>query len=136
MKAQSNTKPERFIKGRGKTQFAYNIHQTTIEDIEGETRTVYEYDYVVIAGEVTKSKVAKALQDVELEEAEDFTPEEVESIYNEAKGAIKLSKLSNLTYNKLATYIDNNVTDLASAKVYLKELSKVVLAMLKRQNMG
>jgi len=136
MRAQSDTIPERFIKSKGKTQFNYNIHQVTIEDLEGSPRTAYEYDYVEIEGKVTKAKILAALQATELEEIEDFTPEEAESTYNEAKEAINLSDISKLTFNQLDTYIDNNVTDLASAKLYLKKLSKVVLAMLKRQNWG
>ena len=35
--------------------------------------------------------------------------------------------LETLTYNQIDTYIDNNVTDLASAKKFLKKLSKIVL---------
>jgi hypothetical protein len=35
--------------------------------------------------------------------------------------------LENLTYNQIDNYIDNNITDLASAKEFLKKLSKVVL---------
>ena len=134
MKAQSDQEPERFVKGKEKTQFNYNIHQVTIEDLEGNPRTAYEYDYVEVEGKVTKPKILVALQATELEEKEDFTPDEVESIYNEAKEAINLSDIPKLTYDQLDTYIDNNITDLASAKTYLKKLSKVVLAMLKRQN--
>ena len=136
MKAQSDQEPERFIKSREKTQFNYNIHQVTIEDPEGGTRTAYEYDYLEIEGKVTKAKVLKAMQDAELEENVEFEPSEVESQYNEAKSTINLSEISSLTYNQLDTYIENNVTDLASAKIYLKKLSKVVLAMLKYQNLS
>lgn len=46
--------------------------------------------------------------------------------------AMKLRKLiDNLTYQELETYIENNVTDLASAKEFLKTLSKVTLALCK-----
>ena len=43
----------------------------------------------------------------------------------------KLTLLSNMNYNQLDTYIDNHVTDLPEAKIYLKKLSKVVLALIK-----
>lgn len=39
--------------------------------------------------------------------------------------------ITGLSYAQLDSYIDTNVTDLASAKVYLKRLSKVVLALSK-----
>lgn len=44
---------------------------------------------------------------------------------------LKLNDISNLTFDELDTYINNNVTDLASAKLFLKKLSKVVLANVK-----
>ena len=39
--------------------------------------------------------------------------------------------LDKLSYKGLDTYIENNVTDLESAKSFLKKLSKVVLAIIK-----
>jgi hypothetical protein len=110
MEAQSDTKPERFIKSRGKTQFAYNIHQVTIEDPESKIRTVFEYDYVEIENKITKAKIIKALEDAELELEEEFDPSEIESTFKEVKEAIKLSDITKLTYKELDTYIDNPVT--------------------------
>ena len=46
----------------------------------------------------------------------------------------KLQELAGWTYAELNTYIDSNVTDMASAKAYLKKLSRVVLAILKKQD--
>lgn len=48
-----------------------------------------------------------------------------------ANNEIGLSAISGMTYAQLDTYIDNNVTNLAEAKQYLKKLSKVVLAIVK-----
>ena len=48
-----------------------------------------------------------------------------------ANSEIGLSAISEMTYAQLDTYIDNNVTNLAEAKQYLKKLSKVVLAIVK-----
>lgn len=42
--------------------------------------------------------------------------------------------LESLTYNQIDIYIDNNVTDLASAKEFLKKLSKVVLYLERLRN--
>jgi len=39
--------------------------------------------------------------------------------------------LDRMTYQDVEDYIENNITDLASAKVFLKRLSKVVLALAK-----
>ena len=43
----------------------------------------------------------------------------------------KKAFLSALTYNQVDHYIDNNVTNLAEAKEYLKKLSSVVLGIIK-----
>ena len=134
MKASSDTEPERLIQSKGKTQYNFNIKEVTVENPDGSTRTAFEYDYVEIAGKVTKSKIIKALEDTKLDIDEEYEPAELETQYENAKEAIKLSNLSEMTYAQLDTYIDNNVTDLASAKTYLKKLSKVVLAILKYQN--
>lgn len=44
---------------------------------------------------------------------------------------MELNKIANFTYSEMETYVENNVTDLASSKVYLKELSRTVLGLTK-----
>ena len=39
--------------------------------------------------------------------------------------------LKDIPYSKVNTYIDNNVTSLATAKAYLKKLTKIVLYLVK-----
>jgi len=46
--------------------------------------------------------------------------------------AYKLSALYGLTQQQLETYIENNVTNLAEAKAFLKKLSAVVLWLVKQ----
>jgi len=134
MKSQSNTIPERIIQGKGKGHFNFNIHQIEIEDHDGTPRTVYEYDYVVIEGKLTKSKIIKALEDTKLDIDEEYDPANIETEYTEAKEALGLSDIASMTYAELDTYINNHVTTLAEAKAYLKKLSRVVLAILKYSN--
>lgn len=43
----------------------------------------------------------------------------------------KIADISQMTFSELEGYIDTNVKDLASAKVYLKKLSKATLALMK-----
>ena len=136
MEGMADTIPERIIAGKGKGHFNFNIHEIEIEDPEGNPKTVYKYDYVVIKGTITKAEIIKALENSKLEIEDDYDPVEIETDYNEAKSAIGLSDIASMTYAQLDTYIDNNVTNLAEAKTYLKKLSKVVLAMLKYQNVG
>lgn len=42
-----------------------------------------------------------------------------------------LDMLKDISYSKVDNYIDNNVTSLATAKAYLKKLTKLVLYILK-----
>jgi len=52
--------------------------------------------------------------------------------YSEYAAALKLRKLiTGMSYSDLENYINTNVTTLASAKVFLIRLSKVVLALSK-----
>lgn len=125
MKATSGEEPVRIITCGGKSHYNYNI-----TEVDG----VYEYDYVEIQDKVTKAKIIRALEDSKLNIVEGFDPDELESTYIAAKETLKLSDIANLTYAQLNTYINNHVTDLASAKAYLKTLSKVVLALLKYLN--
>jgi hypothetical protein len=131
MKGMADTEPERLIIGCVLSHYNYNINEVEVEDIEGNPRTVYEYDYVVIEGTVTKAKIIRALENSKLDIDEEYDPAEIETNYNDAKSAIALSDIAGMTYAELDTYIDNHVTNLAEAKTYLKKLSKVVLAMLK-----
>jgi hypothetical protein len=51
---------------------------------------------------------------------------------NETKEALKLKKvIDNLSYQELDDYIETNVVDLASAKMFIKTLAKVTLALCK-----
>ena len=54
----------------------------------------------------------------------------------DAKAQIALSDLSNKTYQQVQDYIENQVTDLASAKVVLKKMGNIILAMLKQQDLS
>ena len=54
----------------------------------------------------------------------------------DARAQIALSDLANKTYSQIATYINNQVTDLASAKVVLKKLALVSLALLKERDLS
>lgn len=132
MKGSANAKPERLVKGHGKTHYNYNIKQVTVEEPDGTSRKAYEYNYVVIIGKITKAKIIKALEDSKLETNEEFELNEIEATYNAALAAINKSDITKLSYKQLDAYIDNNVTNLTSTKAFMKKLSKVVLAMIKR----
>ena len=49
---------------------------------------------------------------------------------------MKVSILANKTYAQIQTYIDNQVTDLDSAKVVLKKMANVILALLKERDLS
>ena len=54
----------------------------------------------------------------------------------DAKAQIQLSALANKTYAQVQSYVDTNVTDLASAKTVLKKLAVVSLALLKERDLS
>ena len=54
----------------------------------------------------------------------------------DAKAQIALSDLANKTYAQIQTYIDNQVTDLASAKVVLGKMANIILALLKERDLS
>ena len=54
----------------------------------------------------------------------------------DAKAQIALSDLANKTYAQVQTYVENQVTDLASAKVVMKKMATVILALLKERDLS
>jgi len=72
------------------------------------------------ADEVTEEKENREIKEV------------TEEDYREA---VKIrNELAKLSYNQVDNFVENNVTDLKSAKEYLKKLSKIVLAIIKMQD--
>ena len=51
---------------------------------------------------------------------------------NPQKEAYKLSQLYDLTHEQLDTYIDNNVTDLQSAREFMRKMAHVLLWLVKQ----
>ena len=68
-----------------------------------------------------------------LAETPSLTPDEIERL--NIKESFGLSDLYGLTQAQLETYIDNNVTNLAEAKAFLKKLSAVVLWLVKQNKL-
>ena len=89
IQASSDIKPAKFVKSRGKTQVNYNIHQVDIVDIDGETRKIWQYEYVEMEGPVTKAKFKEALRKQDLEKGEkdkpSWDPDEIKAEYDEEK---------------------------------------------------
>ena len=52
----------------------------------------------------------------------------------QAKREEFISMLEDMPYSRVDTYIDKKVTSLASAKVYLKKLTKIVLYLVKEND--
>ena len=54
----------------------------------------------------------------------------------DAKAQFALSDLANKTYAQVQAYVETNVTDLASAKVVLKKMANIILALLKERDLS
>ncbi len=130
-KSQSDTNPTQTAQSRGLTLFRYNIQQVQVTDpMTGATRTAYVYDEAEIVGPLTKAKVLAAMKAADAEDDADNVAGAAAQ-HTDSKAAIALSEIANLTYAQLDTYIENNVTTLATSKVFLKKLARVVLALVK-----
>jgi hypothetical protein len=53
----------------------------------------------------------------------------------EAIGKVSVSFIKNLTESQIDTYIDNQVTSLATAKEVMKKMAKLILYILKYSNL-
>lgn len=132
MEGQSDNKPDNLVISNGKTQVNYNVTSEEVTDEHG-THTVWKYDIVEVEGEVTKAKVIEAMQKADVEsDSSIVVPEDISVQHINSKSELALSAIANKTYAQADAYIDANVTDLASARAFLKKLTRVVLAMLKR----
>jgi hypothetical protein len=61
MKSNSDQYPNLIVQSAGKTQIRYNITEAPKEEMDGSTKTSYDFDYVEIEGEVTKEKIIAAI---------------------------------------------------------------------------
>lgn len=60
-KGQSVTRPEQIAHKNGKAQIRYNIIEIKVEQLEGNSQTQYQYDYVEVAKPLTRKAVIDAL---------------------------------------------------------------------------
>ena len=54
----------------------------------------------------------------------------------EAHTQLTLNDLAGKTYAQVETWVDNNITDLASQVAFDKKVAKIVLAILKKMDLG
>ena len=123
--AESKTSPQT-IQKISKTRYYYNYNITEVQKEEG---TFYQYNYVEIKGKPTKAKVLAAIK-----AANDTTEADSDTAVNlaTAKADMKTSILAGKTDAQIQTYITNNVTTLAEARMYLYRLTKEVRNIIKR----
>lgn len=112
MAISDNAPPAQFGRG-GKIIVTTNVTQKQVTDpLTGGTRTVYEYDEAE-GGDTTEARRNA-----------------------DAKAALKLAAITDMTYAELDAWIDANVTTLATSKAFMKRLAKVVLALVKENSSG
>ena len=123
--AESKTSPQT-IQKIAPGQFYYNYN---ITEVQKEAETFYQYNYVEIKGKPTKAKVLAAIK-----AANDTTEADSDTAVNlaTAKADMKTSILAGKTDAQIQTYITNNVTTLAEARMYLYRLTKEVRNIIKR----
>ena len=131
--AESKTSPPT-IQKISKNSYYYNYNITEVQrDMDGEgslpAEKFYQHNYVEINGKPTKAKVLAAIK-----AANDTTEADSNTAVNllAAEQDMKTSILVGKTDAQIATYITNNVTDLASTKLFLYKLTKEVQDIIKR----
>jgi len=130
--AISDTQPLASYPRGGKTVFSFNVRQTIVADpMTGKTRTQYEYDEAKVSGKPTRAKVLAAMK-ATTREQDANAPTEAEQQLADSKAALSLAGIATMSYAELDTYIEANVTTLATSKVFLKKLAKVVLSQVKQ----
>jgi hypothetical protein len=100
MIGNSDTYPEITVKSNNKTQIRYNIVETTIEDMNNESRICYNFEYVEIEGELSRDKIISAI---------------IGNVYSiEQEIALINNELYNLGTNEHTEYVEyQNLRDLA-----------------------
>jgi len=61
MKSNSDSIPLTTVKSNGLTQVRYDAVEVTRENPDGSTKTSYDFTYVEIEGELTRSKIINAI---------------------------------------------------------------------------
>lgn len=108
--AISDTVPPASCLRGGKIVVTSNVTSKQQTDAQtGKTRTVYEYE------EHEGKDMAAAQRNAD------------------SQVAIKLAGIAEMTFAELDAYIETNATTLATSRVFLKKLAKVVLALVKQQ---
>ena len=71
MKSNSDHIPLTTVKSNGLTQVRYDAVEVTRENPDGSTKTSYDFSYVEVEGELTRSKIINAIiTDVHSKDAE------------------------------------------------------------------
>ena len=113
MKGNSDTYPEIVVKSNNKTQIRFNIVETTVEDMNNESRICYNFEYVEIEGELSRSKIISAI---------------IGNVYSiEAEIALINNELSNIGTNEQIEYAEYqtlraNAKTVADSAGYTKEI--------------
>jgi len=88
----------------------------------------FDVEFYFIAGGIL---VPQTLTEVDAIKAQRATDAKTESTKKAARVAEIKSKLTGMTFAQLDNYIDTNITNMASAKVYLKRLTRIVRSLAK-----
>lgn len=123
---EASSQPEQTVKTQDKIQYRYNIQEVQRQTMEGNA-TVWTYDYVEVEPPITKAKIKAAIRGSQSDDTE------IANVASELTAAQqKLRKLSQRSYSQIDNYIENNVTNLTSAKAVMKIMAKAIIAITKQ----
>ena len=118
MKANSNNNPGEFTKSRGKIFFNFNIVESEKTDEQGNTRTVFDYDYIEVTDKFEGLTGAEILTEITREE-------ELDTETSSMKG-ITLSQAENWVRDRLLETTLDNASKIALGKIFKKLIAFLI----------
>ena len=105
-------------------------------ELLGRLREIADVNQCDLNSKDGRQKLVDYLLNFTVDKPEDLVNDKIlDESYHELEkidGVKSLMGVADLSFAGLSSYIDANVTDLASARSYLKKMSRVVLYLLKR----
>ena len=118
MKANSNNNPGEFTKSRGKIFFNFNIVESEKTDEQGNTRTVFDYDYIEVTDKFEGLTGAEILTEITREEEIDNETADM--------GGVTLTQAEDWVKDRLQETTLDNASKIALGKIFKKLIAFLI----------
>jgi len=118
MKANSNNNPGEFTKSRGKIFFNFNIVESEKTDEQGNTRTVFDYDYIEVTDKYKGLTGASIITEITREEELDTETADM--------GGVTLTQAKDWVKDRLQETTLDNASKIALGKIFKKLIAFLI----------